>query len=97
MGKCPICGKEYDNNRRLNAHMLKAHIESYRAHDCKLANYGAGDAIKAVVEKAITVPADLRPLNLENMVERQAYNEGFRYISGGECYTSAEVKEKGWL
>jgi hypothetical protein len=83
---CPVCGKEYDKKRSINAHMLKAHYDDYKAHNFSLSEYlHQGDP-------------DIRPLDLSVESEAVAYREGYRFIDAcGYCFTSEEVKEKGWI
>ena len=42
-------------------------------------------------------PDDFRPLNRADQDESAAYDEGYRYFSGGNAYTSDECREKGWI
>ena len=44
-------------------------------------------------------PKNLRLLNKSNAEELAAYNEGYRYLDPDEmiAYTTAEVKEEGWI
>lgn len=112
MSVCPICQKEYKNNRALNAHMLKAHIEDYRAHDCKIANYyvgmpesfaqskpsGADQARKpeAALNKLRTVQ-DVRYLDRSDPAEAAAYAEGYRVLCGEDVYTLEEAEKEGLI
>lgn len=110
--KCPICNKEFSNGwRAVHAHMLKSHIEEYRAKGCKLSAFGItekeefknlgkpkGKAIESPKkQRKPAVPDDFRPLDTGNEVEAEAYSEGYRYFSNGQAYTSVECREMGWL
>lgn len=91
---CPLCPKFYDNRRSLNAHMLKAHYDDYKAHSFFI------DAYDDVFEDGVedTDKVDVRALDLSVEAEKMAYDEGYRFINeaDGMCYTVDEVKEKGW-
>ena len=91
---CPLCSKFYDNRRSLNAHMLKAHYDDYKAHGCSIDAYNSMDGMKEVIENI-----SVRPLDLSVEVEKLAYDEGYRFINDadGMCYTVDEAKAKGWL
>ena len=57
---------------------------------------------KAAVEKdpfTNDKPVKLRLLNKSNADELYAYNQGYRYLDPDEgiAYTTAEVKEEGWI
>ncbi len=92
---CPLCSKFYDNRRSLNAHMLKAHYDDYKAHGCSIDAYD--DVVDDVVDDVGSVV--LRPLALGVEAEKMAYDEGYRFINDadGMCYTVDEAKAKGWL
>lgn len=92
--KCPICNKEFSKGKRaLHAHMMKDHLEAYREKGCKLEAFG----IKPEPVKKTEPPEDFRPLDLSDSLEKAAYQAGYRYYAGEECYTSAECKKLGWI
>ncbi len=93
MMKCPICNKEMKNGRALHAHMMKSHMEEYREKGCKLSAFGIE---KEQLEKTAP-PDDFRPLNLSDQLEKIAYDEGYRYFSGGSAYKAAECRKLGWI
>lgn len=107
--KCPLCDKEYEKIRALHGHMLKAHVEEYRAKDCKLSNFGLiyggirtpETRKKAEVNKGGSAgsarPSDFRILNKSNSEELAAYEEGYRFLSGGTVYSVEEAQERGWI
>lgn len=104
--KCPLCGREYENGRGLHAHMLKAHVEEYRAAGCRVENVASGsDGTKTFAKKEKkeqkeqrpSRPAGLRPLRKTDRAEAAAYEEGFRYTDGENAYTAEECQEAGWL
>jgi len=110
MYNCPICQKEYLKIRALHAHMLKSHYSEYKAKDCILKNFGivynpkeknkVVDRRKSGRRKEdfyLSRPADLRVINQKDPIEKKAYNDGYRYVANGECYTSEEVKLRRWI
>lgn len=92
--KCPICEKDFPKGKRsVNAHMLKDHKAEYAAKGYSLAAFGVKDEPKEKKE----VPEDFRALDLSEKYEKMAYEAGYRYIAGDECFTTAECKKAGWL
>ncbi|MBR0596602.1 hypothetical protein [Sinanaerobacter chloroacetimidivorans] len=93
---CPICKKEGLKNRNaLHAHMLKSHLEEYRAKDCKLEAFGVVKEEPGAGRKE--APEGFRPLNKSHPLERAAYDAGMRYTDGDDVWTAAECKKAGWL
>jgi len=100
MINCPICEKDLKSPRALHAHMLKSHIDEYRAKGCKISNFGIEEKFETVWKKKESTsiaPEDFRTLDLSNPLEREAYSEGYCFVSDGNVYTIAECKEKGWI
>lgn len=92
--KCPLCDRsDLKNTRALHAHMLKSHLEEYRARGCKLSAFG----VKPETPVKSPVPDDFRPLNLNDPMEAAAYEAGYRYFSGEMVYKPAECKKRGWI
>lgn len=92
MYECPICGRELKNARARHAHMMKDHLVDYRAHNCRVANYVSDE------EKGDPIPAGFRLLNKSDVVERAAYEQGFRFIDDQEeIYNVDDVKSRGWI
>lgn len=92
MLKCPVCNREYEGNRQLHGHMLKAHQEEYKKYGNRVANMIEG---KKPIES--DRPEGFRLLNKSVDFEAVAYKEGYRYRCKDYFYTSDEVKEKGWI
>lgn len=92
--KCPICGKEFAKGKRaLHAHMLKDHAAAYREKGCKLEAFGVKDDPARNVEP----PEDFRTLDLDQPLEKAAYEAGYRYYSNGNAYFPAECRKNGWI
>jgi hypothetical protein len=93
--------------------MLKDHTAEYKSKGCKLSAYGidtkaepgqkpAAKPKKPEAQKKSRPvkknrPEDFRVLNRTDPDEREAYEEGYRYYSGGNAYTGDECREKGWI
>ena len=92
MFECPLCKREMRNARALHAHMMKDHLEDYRAHNCRVANY-VTDMVKGD-----PIPKGFRLLDKTDSTERAAYEQGYRFIDDSEeVYTIDDVKNRGWV
>ena len=111
MIKCQICGIEKATAREMHGHLVRVHYDEYKAKHNDMekltSGYVRNKKQRVRNEKMIDEnekkelknerPNGLRLLNKKNETELAAYNEGYRYTDGDLCYTSAEVKEEGWL
>lgn len=97
MVKCKLCGNEYANKRGLNCHMMAKHMDEYRKAGCKLESFIDGDASGDTVTNPKEKPSDdmcLRPLNMDVLSERNAYNYGYRFIDKNEeLYSMQDYEE----
>ena len=110
MFKCSICGHEVRSKRAMHGHMMTLHNEEYRKAGMKQEALSfqveeqEEDQDNASSGKKKEKPAGLRHLNLTIPAEKLAfaevsdYGDHYEYIDdNGFCYSTKEVKEKGWI
>lgn len=91
---CPLCKKEFNNNRQLHGHLMKAHTEEYRAVGFQKEKLVA---VEKCQDKKKKKPEGFRVLNTRDADEKFAFENGSDFIDAQDIlYTFEEAKEFGW-